>query len=211
MPRKKAEIIDTETTGELTNYKGTTRKCLPLEKDDLTAILDLAVVSMRKHGGHPSNYPNDRMGLDAFTERCSQYFEYVQKVNANEGLERKLIPDVENMAVFLGITRQTLNAYERRGGQWAECIGYYKNVIVALKKQLALNFKIPPVLAVFDLCNNHGYSNTSEFKVTAQNTIPIDEGVNSLERRIVDAGLVWDETAHEWKPKQEGGQTNVDR
>ena len=109
------------------------------------------------------------------------------------------------MAVFLGITRQTLNAYERRGGQWAECIQYAKNVIASLKKQLALNYKIPPMIFAFDFANNHSYVNTNEFRITAQNTIPIDEGVNSLERRIVDAGLVWDETAHEWKPKQEGG------
>ena len=206
MPRKKAEIIDTETTGELTTYKNTSRKCLPIEQGDLNTILDLAVTSMRKHGGHPSNYPNDRMGLDAFQERATQYFEFVQERNEGVKAEQQLIPDVENFCVWLGITRTTLFAYERRGGEWSSTIGYCKNVIASTKKALALHFKIPPMIYIFDACNNHGYSNTSEFKLTTENTIPIDESTNALERRIVDAGLVWDETAHEWKPKQEGGK-----
>ena len=124
--------------------------------------------------------------------------EAVNNINANPDLERKLIPDIENWCVFLGITRQTLFNYERRGPEWYDCIQYYKNAISSVKKQLALNYKIPPMVYVFDATNNHGYVNSNEFKLTAQ-TEYVEKDTNALEREIVERGLVWNEETKEFE------------
>ena len=49
----------------------------------------------------------------------------------------------------------------------ANFIEQTKNAIAACKKELAFHQQIPPVVFMFDACNNHSYTNTSEFKVEA--------------------------------------------
>ena len=101
---------------------------------------------------------------------CStiDYFQYVKDTNANPDIDKKLVPDVEALCTFLEITRNTLLTYEkRRGGSWQDFIKQTKNAIAACKKELAFHQQIPPVVAMFDLTNNHSYVNTSEFKIEA--------------------------------------------
>lgn len=176
--------------------KGT---CLPLDTDDMTAILTMTITKANERLGRPYHYPPSKPGLEDFIQNTIDYFEYVNNINANPELERKLIPDIENWCVFLGITRQTLFNYEQRGAEWKDCIAYYKNAIASVKKQLALNYKIPPMVYVFDATNNHGYVNSNEFKLTAQTEI-IERDTNALEREIVDRGLVWNEETKEFEP-----------
>lgn len=58
--------------------------------------------------------------------------------------------------------------YEKqRGENWQNFIEQTKNAIAACKKELAFHQQIPPVVFMFDACNNHSYTNTSEFKVEA--------------------------------------------
>lgn len=52
-----------------------------------------------------------------------------------------------------------------RSEKWADLIDQMKNGISACKKQLALNGQISPVMAIFDLTNNHDYVNSNEFKI----------------------------------------------
>lgn len=180
-------------------YKNGTAQCLPLETDDLTAILDMTIQQSTAHMGRPCNYTNDTNGLERFIETTIDYFKYVNRINQNPDMERKLIPDIENWAVYLGITRATLFNYEQRGGRWRECIQYYKNAIASVKKQLALTYKIPPMIYVFDATNNHGYVNSNEFKLTTQTEF-IENNVNALEREIVEQGLIWNEQTKEFEP-----------
>lgn len=193
----KTDVKKTEQT-EIKPYKnkGT---CLPLETDDMTAILKMTIDKSVEHCGRPYHYAPTPQGLEQLIQNTIDYFEYVNSINANPELERKLIPDIENWCVFLGITRQTLFYYEKRGAEWFDCIQYYKNAISSVKKQLALNYKIPPMVYVFDATNNHGYVNSNEFKLTAQ-TESIDKDTNALERKIAERGLVWNEDTKEFEP-----------
>ena len=66
------------------------------------------------------------------------------------------------------MTRRTILTYEKqRGENWRNFIEQVKNAIAACKKELAFHQQIPPVVAMFDLTNNHSYVNTSEFKIEA--------------------------------------------
>lgn len=177
------------------------KKCKPIETDDMTAILDLTVEAATRHMGRPAEYPNNRQGMDDFINTTIDFFEYVNSVNSNPNMERKLIPDIENWCAFLGISRMTLSHYHQRSGDWRDVIDYYKNSILAVKKQLAMSFKIPPVLLIFDAVNNHNYHNVNEFKLQTDDAINRDDGESQLEKDIRKAKLVWNEDTKEFEPE----------
>ncbi len=135
---------------------------------DLEAILDVSIEQIEKRKlGRPPVYPDTDDGLIEFFEDTKKYFEYIR--DSNEVNEEKLIPDIEGWYSFLGITKQTVLNYERRNPLWQEAIEYVKQNILAAKKQLAFRFKIPPVVYLNDVSNNHGYLNTSEFRLEMNN------------------------------------------
>ena len=195
---------ETEKTTGLQQYKThKSAKCLPMETDDTTAILDMIIDKSTERMGRPCQYDKGKKGLEEFIQNTLSYFEYVNAVNSNPDMERKLIPDIESWAVYLGITRNTILNYESRGNEWYEVIQFYKNCIASTKKQLALNFKIPPMIMAFDFTNNHGYCNTNEFKLTTK-VETNDTDTNRLERELVERGLVWDDELKEFVPYTEG-------
>ncbi len=55
---------------------------------------------------------------------------------------------------------------------------------------------------IFNLTNNAGYLNTSEFKLIAQTT-PEQEKTALLETKLDENGLIWDEEAQEYIPVDE--------
>ena len=147
-----------------------------MDGDELTAVITLGLQGIAKatrKGGALAAYPKTPEGLQAFVRDSYSYLQYVQEVNsgaASAGGEGglKLIPDVESWAAYMGVTREAIGKYEAtRGSEWREAIQQIKGVITACKKQLALQGKIPPVLAIFDLTNNSGYVNSSEFRLQA--------------------------------------------
>lgn len=181
---KKQELVRTKNKGA----------CLPLAQDDLTAIVDTVILCSMQNKGRPSDYPNNEQGLELFNNKTIAYFQYISELNKSGTLERALIPDIENWAMFLGVTRQTIFNYERRGIEWQGCIQYYKNAIASVKKQLALKNKIPPMVYIFDATNNHGYVNTNEFKLTANNNQSEEKDrqeLENLERKAQALGLKW--------------------
>lgn len=115
-------------------------------------------------------YEDSQEGLERFRKDSESYLTYVQATNESAARDNVggAIPDVEAWAAHLGITRMTISRYERRGGDWETTIANMKGIITACKKQLALAGKMPPVLAIFDLTNNSGYINASEFKLTTE-------------------------------------------
>lgn len=115
-------------------------------------------------------YEDSQEGLERFRKDSENYLEYVKATNesASQNGVGGSIPDIEAWAAHLGITRMTISRYERRGGDWETTIANMKGIITACKKQLALAGKMPPVLAIFDLTNNSGYINASEFKLTTE-------------------------------------------
>lgn len=139
-----------------------------IEPDDLTALTELAVTSLKRHGGKPAKFENSESGLALFMQKSQDFFEYVNDINGALEPQKRLIPDIEAWTCFLGITRQTLSDYSRRNQQWQDAIEMIKNAILMGKKQLAMRNRIPQMIAVFDWANNHAYRNTSEFHLVAE-------------------------------------------
>lgn len=135
--------------------------------DDLAAILDMSIKSIKM--GRPSKFPETEQGLEDFKQASIEYLEYVRNTNNNPDNEHSLIPDIESWATFLGTTRMTILNYEKtRDENWNDFISLIKGAITAAKKQLAFRQKIPTVLALFDLTNNSGYVNSTEFKLAPE-------------------------------------------
>lgn len=204
---------------ELVNYNGKksgrgVRKVQPRTKGDLSPILQIAIDATTQRMGRPAEYSNTRQGLEEFIQKTGDYFAYLQAVNnaddpdeGEQGKERpRMIPDIESWCLYLGITRQTTYNYAARGKEWADIIEYYRGAIAAAKKQLMLSGKIPPVLAVFDLTNNHGYVNTSEFKLTTEAPKQEQTQAEELESKLTAAGLIWDCDKQEYVPMPKGGE-----
>lgn len=180
-------------------------ECEPIQTGDMTASLTLAIDSLKRYGGMPYKYPPTQEGLELFGQRSQDFFDYVARLNSNPEIEKKLILDVEAWCVYLGISRKTLFEYDKRGGAWSEYIQYVKNVINESKKQLALNYKIPPVLYMFDAANNHDYANTSEFKI--QNNMILTRNDNgTFERDMISSGLTWNEDTNSFEAIETKGE-----
>lgn len=137
--------------------------------DDLTAVINIGLQALEniKHtGGIPPTYARDESGLQAFANKVVEYFDKINEINSKLE-QQKVYPDVESLCLFLGITRRQLGMYADRDDRWRYVIETAKQAVTAAKKQLASSYKIPPVFAIFDLTNNSGYLNSSEFKLVA--------------------------------------------
>ena len=98
----------------------------PGEMADLSALLEVSIEQIGSRvRGRPPVYENTEEGLQAFLEATRGYFEYIR--DANSVNEEKLIPDVEGWAIFIGVTRQTVLSYAKRGDAWNEAIEYIKD------------------------------------------------------------------------------------
>jgi len=162
-----------------------------MDGDELDAILDVSMRGLAKarECGRNPLYANSPEGLKAFKGDSERYLAYVRDVNRTptEGGKLRLVPDIESWAAYLGITRHMITGYERRGEDWKTAIEAVKGVITACKKQLAFTGKMPPVLAIFDLTNNAGYVNASEFRLTAE-AAPEAKQITAEEwEKVIDA------------------------
>ena len=182
---------------ELRPYKEISKDLKP---EDTAAVIDMICACYKNSGGRPCIYPNSLEGLEAFKENAKSYFSYLQSANDKLEERQQLIPDVEGLSLYCGIDRRTLERYRERGGEWERTIDYIKNSIAYAKKQLALKGKIPTVMAIFDLSNNHNYYNVSEYKLSMNNNDKSESDDNdiSLEQRCAEMGLIWSEEQGEW-------------
>lgn len=172
--------------------------------NDLTAVVDDSIRSLQEvkaRGGRPAVYAPTKEGLQDFLEDCSEYFRRINSINQNPDMERLVVPDVEGLCAHLQITRQTLHNYAAtRSDDWHEAIELVRTCIASAKKQLANTYRIPPVFALFDLVNNHGYRNATEFKLTTEET-PRQIEETKLANELEVQGLVWDEDKQEFVPE----------
>jgi len=166
-------IVKGECMEQQTKYK---RKgdCLPLERDDLTAVLHIVIDDLERNGGTQAKYPDTKHGREVFVQNCLAYFKYVDGINQNDDPNTKrMIPDIESLCSWLSISRKTLLMYSRRSDEWEETIDKVKNAICACKKQAGFSGKLPPLLMIFDLSNNFGYKNASTF-VAGSDAVIVD-------------------------------------
>jgi hypothetical protein len=150
---------------QTTYNKGT---YLALESDDLVTVTRLVEDSLKRTKGKQAKYENSEHGLSLFMERATNFFAYINEVNENPDLEKKLIPDIENLCCYCGITRKTLAQYRKRNEQWEQAIDLIKDGIMACKKQLVQTHRMPPLVYIFDAVNNFGYRNATEFHLSTE-------------------------------------------
>lgn len=172
---------------------------LMTNSDDISALLAIGIKAV---SGNISKYPQTEEGLRSFKDGIADFFRYIDRKNSElNGIEgaSRLVPDIEGMCSYLHISKQTFYNYKARGGEWKDVADMALITIAAVKKQLSFSYKIPPMLAVFDLCNNHNYLNTSQFIIKAENS------AEQQEEKIIDQleanNLVWDEKTGEYIPK----------
>lgn len=107
-------------------------------------------------GGRPRKLET----VEEFRTVAENYINYI-KERALQGV--RLIPDIEGFCAFAGISRETLNDWERtRPGAYSDTIKIFKNTVAAYKKQLAFNGEIPPIVFATDFNNNHGYTQAAQ-------------------------------------------------
>ncbi len=136
------------------------------DTDNISAVTNILLETIKS--GRPAAYEDSETGLEAFKQGTIDYLLYVQRTNES-GIEKKVMVDIESWACFLGITRATIASYERtRGESWKQFISVTKNGIAAAKKEAAFHGQLQPMIAVFDLANNHNYKNTNEFKLEVE-------------------------------------------
>ena len=112
-------------------------------------------------GGRPRKYET----VEDLQEGIKKYLVYIAEKNA-AGVA--LIPDVEGLALFLGVSRSTLYEWQNsRPGEFSDTLKRTLNAIAAAKKQLALMGKIPPLVFATDFNNNHGYTQQQNIEITA--------------------------------------------
>ena len=179
-------------------------ECLSATGNDLAEISDFIASSLKSSGGKPSQYPDTPQGLEHFRQRSIEFFEHLAAVNEGKEVEQAVFADIELWAAFLGVTRQAIWYYERRGNDWRDTIQMFKNAIAALKKQAGLHYKIPPMVMAFDFCNNHGYVNTSEFKITTEPLTKDEMERKDIDELIKENGLRWNEDTKSFEPREEG-------
>lgn len=176
-----------------------------LVQDDLGAVLNMGINGIKNFGGRPPCYEPTAKGLEEFKEKTIQYFEHVKAVNTDETMEKKVVCDIEGWCVFCGITRMTLSKYyNQRGSDWKYFIDYVKEIIATTKKQNAMTYRTPPMIAVFDLVNNHNYHNSNEFHITAEQVTDKANLIDGkpIAQALEDNGLIWDETTGEFIPME---------
>lgn len=155
------------------------------ETDNIMAVTAILLTTVK--AGRPAEYPEDEHGLERFKKTTIEYLEHVQEINSGDDVSKKVIPDIESWACYLGITRATLATYARtRGEDWKQFIAVVKNGIAAVKKEAAFHGQLQPMIAVFDMANNHDYKNTNEFKLNVsqgeddRKVLPADAKIDLL-------------------------------
>lgn len=138
--------------------------------DDANEWVDMALLAIRSMDmlqGKGSYRSGNRYNtVEELQDAIKQYWQYI--IQRNSGGEIRIVPDVEGMALFLGITRMTLRKWEVENTHgFSETVQIAKNAIAAYKKQMGLSGKIPPVFAAIDFNNNHDYvqKNVTEVKL----------------------------------------------
>jgi len=184
--KQNKEVVPTKTYKR--KFSGDVVETGGNSSEDMVNLLNMGVDCLKKKH-KPCVYEDSSEGLQAFENDCIEYFKHIAQLN--ETAEKPICPDIESLCVFLGMSRKTLAAYQTsRGLEWSQSIENVKNIIASAKKQMAFMGKIPPLIAIFDLTNNHGYLNSSEFRLTGvvEETKPIDKLPDLLS--VLDMGEI---------------------
>lgn len=148
----------------------------------LSAIYTLARTNMQRRldGKALPKYSS----VEQLQQKIIEYWEYLENANQN-GIA--LIPDMEGVCSFLGISRTTFRTWERENFQgFAETLAQVRNDIAACKKQLGLQNKIPAIVMAMDFNNNHDYVQKQEVQVATPNLLGESTKIPELAEKYMD-------------------------
>jgi len=157
---------------------------LPVCATEETAIIDVIIDRFRPGKTAYRKYES----LEDFKMVIVDYFEYIKSNNAQGS---KLIPDITGFTLYAGIDRTTLYDWEtRRPGEYTETIRMLKNAIAAYKTQLALQNKIPAVVFIASMNNDHNWTTKTKVEITApgnplQPTMSLEDIAEKVARDVV--------------------------
>ena len=142
----------------------------PMKGTELLAMYDLARRNMlRGTTGHADvKYETPEQLRKAIVG----YWDYLEDQNS---AGNPMIPDVEGLATYLGVSRDTLRDWEtgktRKGQGFDVVVSQAKNDIAACKKQLGQLGNLPPLVMAMDFNNNHGYVQKNETTVSVRDPL----------------------------------------
>lgn len=139
---------------------------ITIDTDDLQGVTMLCIESLKRHGTKTAIYGINE--LDRFFNDAISYFEMLKDCNEDIEDNKQLYPSIEGLCLHLGISRQILSRYSTRNAEWESAISQIRNAIATCKVQLASHGRIPPLIHIFDLTNNHSYYNTNQFVLSAE-------------------------------------------
>ena len=148
----------------------------------LSAIYSLARTNMQRRldGRSLPKYGS----IEELQAQIIAYWEYMEEANRN-GVA--LIPDMEGLCSFLGISRATFRSWERENFQgFAETLAQVRNDIAACKKQLGLQNKIPAIVMAMDFNNNHDYVQKQEVQIASPNPLGDATALPELTAKYMD-------------------------
>lgn len=196
---------DPATGARLQTWQKAEANIVPITPGDaMQQVIQTGIDSIKRERlGRPATFPNTPEGLAKFQETVESYFRMIHDHNATlEADQRGVLPDIEGMCIYCGISRVTLATYVKRGGEWERFILLAKDVIAAARKQAASDYKSPPVFEIFNLKCNHGYIEKSELKLTTE----VDDTQARIRDELDAAALQWNEATGEYEPVERGMQ-----
>lgn len=161
-----------EMGARIVEYKRKTEDLVPITSDDAGSEVVRMSIRALQHTKRVI-YENTEEGLQKFSEKVVEYFRYIDDANSEKEGTKQIIPDVEGLALYCGITRKTLFEYERnRRGDWSEYIRRVKEAITQCKKTRCYSFQIPQVFTIFDLKNNSAYVDAKSIEIEPVSNSP---------------------------------------
>ena len=154
----------------------------PIDNDYSDALVEFIQHCRNIHKfGRPPKYAD----IQEFYGMTDAYWDVLKDKNQS-GV--KIIPDIEGFCCFAGISRETLNEWERsRPSEYSDSIKRLKNDIAAYKKQLGLRGAIPPIVFATDFNNNHGYTQRQEIAIAPNNPLGDIVDEEELKRRYLES------------------------
>ncbi len=107
--------------------------------------------------------------IEEYFEKCDGHTISVTKKGIKTETQRPKPYTVEGLAVFLDCSRVTLFNYENKGGDFVpywNVIKRAKDKILANKMEGALSGDYSTPFTIFDLKNNHGFTNVEKTDIT---------------------------------------------
>lgn len=140
-------------------------RTLPSEADGggYRAMYELAKQNVEDFMGVQASGEQRYKTVDELRKAISKYWDLLIKA---EDSDEPLIADVEGLCQFLGISRRTLQNWERQNHNgFGPLIAETRTAIAACNKQLAKKGKMPALVFMADMNNNHEYVQKQQVEI----------------------------------------------